>query len=281
MKHLSDASELLAWSDAQRASGRRIGFVPTMGFLHAGHASLMALLRPKVDALVVSIYVNPLQFGANEDLDTYPRDLEGDLNICAQQGVDAVFTPTNLYPEGFSTQVAVSGLTGGLCGASRPGHFDGVTTVVARLFGLTRCDLAAFGEKDFQQLMVLRRMVRDLAMPVKLVPGPIVRDHDGLALSSRNTYLSPADRTRGLSLSAALRHMVSLYAAGETSVEALVASAKAVLTVDALDYLEIVDAESLQPVSHITTPCRALIAAKVGSTRLIDNLAIGPELSWD
>jgi pantoate--beta-alanine ligase len=280
MDVIATPEAMVAWSDASHASGATIGLVPTMGYLHAGHRSLMARLRGEVDRLVVSIYVNPLQFGAGEDLDTYPRDLEGDLAKCRAEGVDAVFTPSEMYPPGFASGVSVSGLTMGLCGGSRPGHFDGVTTVCARLFGLTRCDLACFGEKDFQQLMVLRRMVRDLAMPLRIVPGPIVRDADNLALSSRNAYLSAQDRARGLSLHRALFAMRDAVAGGETSTEALLALGHGQLAVDRVDYLEIVDAESLKPVSEVTAPSRALVAGFVGKTRLIDNVGLGPELSW-
>jgi pantoate--beta-alanine ligase len=263
---------MTAWSAAQ--SGK-VGFVPTMGFLHRGHVSLMELLRPAVDHLVVSIYVNPLQFGENEDLDAYPRDLERDLELCRAAGVDAVFTPADLYPDGFRTSVSVHGLTDGLCGAARPTHFEGVTTVVARLFGVVRCQVAAFGEKDYQQLQVIRRMVEDLALPVEVVGGPLIRDEDGLALSSRNTYLSPAERARGLSLSRALFAMQAAVAAGERDVATLTAAARAGLAVDRVDYLEVVDASDLSPLTVVDRPARALVAGHVGRTRLIDNLALG------
>jgi pantoate--beta-alanine ligase len=251
-----------------------------MGYLHDGHRSLMRRLRGQVDHLVVSIYVNPLQFGPNEDLDTYPRDIEGDLDKCRAEGVDCVFMPPDLYPDGFCTTVSVAGLTDGLCGASRPAHFDGVTTVVTRLFGVVACDVACFGEKDFQQLMVIRRMVRDLALPVRIVPGPLMRDDDGLALSSRNRYLSADQRQRGLSLHRAL---FAMRRASSTDATALLALGRDRLELgpdDRLDYLELVDAESLQPVERVDRPARALVAAFVGNTRLIDNVAIGPELSW-
>jgi pantoate--beta-alanine ligase len=272
---------MAAWTREARAEGHRIGFVPTMGFLHDGHASLMALLRPRCDRLVVSVYVNPLQFGPTEDLDRYPRDPEGDVALCAAQGVDVVFMPDDLYPEGFSTSVSVHGLTDGLCGARRPGHFDGVATVCARLFGLTGADLAAFGDKDFQQLMVIRRMVRDLALPVQIVPGPLVRDSDGIALSSRNKYLDPDQRLRARSLHRALFAMRDAAAAGTTDVAALLAVGGNLVDCDRLDYLDLVDAETLKPASSIgDRPARALVAAFYGQTRLIDNVGVGPELSW-
>lgn len=265
----------MAWADAARAEGLRIGLVPTMGFLHAGHASLMDLVRPHCDRLVVSIFVNPLQFGEGEDLDRYPRDPEGDAATCAAHGVDAIFSPEAMYPPGHATRVRVEGLTAGLCGAHRPVHFEGVTTVVARLFGLSRADVAAFGEKDFQQLAVLRRMARDLAIPIEILGGPIVRDDDGLALSSRNAYLSDAERARGLTLSAALRAMRDAAATGERDVATLTALGRGILDADGVDYLEVVDAEDLSPLTTLDgRPARALVAAYVGATRLIDNLAL-------
>lgn len=263
------------------ADGRRIGLVPTMGALHPGHASLMDQLRPRCDVLVVSIYVNPLQFGPSEDLSRYPRTLDADLALCAARGVDAVFAPADLYPDGFSTAVAVHGLTDGLCGASRPGHFEGVATVCARLFGLTRASVACFGEKDFQQLMVLRRMVEDLAIPVTIVPGALVRDADGLALSSRNRYLTDADRARALTVPRSLFAMRDAAAAGERSVAALRDLGRAQLDCDRLDYLEVVDARTLRPLDHLgDAPARALVAAFLGKTRLIDNVGLGAPLAW-
>jgi pantoate--beta-alanine ligase len=269
------------WAASAREAGHRIGFVPTMGSLHRGHASLMALLRPRCDRLVVSVYVNPLQFGPGEDLDRYPRDPEGDAAICVEQGVDALFMPPDLYPEGFSTSVSVHGLTDRLCGARRPGHFDGVATVCARLFGLTRADLAAFGDKDFQQLMVIRRMVRDLALPVRIVPGPLVRDGDGVALSSRNRFLDPAQRERARSLHRSLTAIRDAAGAGTTEAAALLALGRAALDCDRLDYLDLVDAETLAPIEAVgDRPSRALVAAFYGQTRLIDNVGVGPELQW-
>lgn len=280
MEILHTPEAMRAWSQAARASGLRVGFVPTMGFLHAGHTALMDTLRPRVDRLVVSIYVNPLQFGPQEDLGRYPRDPEGDTAACRAHGVDALFMPETLYPPGFSTSVRVAGLTEGLCGASRPGHFEGVATVVARLIGLVGADELILGEKDFQQLMVVRRMVADLALPVRVVPGALVRDTDGLALSSRNVYLKAAERARALSLSRALRVIAAAAAAGETSADALLTLGRAEIDADRLDYLELVDAEDLRPIQQIERPARVLVAAFYGNTRLIDNLPVGPELRW-
>jgi pantoate--beta-alanine ligase len=270
-----DGPEAMAHQAADwKAHGHTIGFVPTMGFLHAGHVSLMERIRPHVDRLVVSIYVNPLQFGPNEDLARYPRDPEGDVEKCRRAGVDVVFMPTDLYPPAFSTSVSVHGLTERLCGTFRPGHFEGVATVCARLFGLTRADVAVFGEKDWQQLQVIRRMVRDLAIPVRIDPGPLLRDPDGLAMSSRNKYLSPEERKRALSLSTALFAMASAAGEGIADARTLLDLGRARLDVDRLDYLEIVGAESLEPLTTIDRPARALVAGHIGRTRLIDNVAL-------
>jgi pantoate--beta-alanine ligase len=275
MLQLMSVDEMRATARAWRREGQVIGLVPTMGFLHAGHVSLMRALRPRCDRLVVSIFVNPLQFGPTEDLDRYPRDPEGDAAKCREAGVDAIFSPAEMYPPDFRTTVRVDGLTSGLCGAARPTHFAGVTTVVARLFGVTGADVAIFGEKDYQQLAVIRRMARDLALPVEIVPGELIRDADGLALSSRNVYLSPDERARGLSLHRALFAMRDLAAAGEADAEVILAAGASRLEVDRLDYLALVDADTLEPVADVLRPCRALVAGFVGKTRLIDNVAVG------
>jgi pantoate--beta-alanine ligase len=276
MLHRSDPEEVTAWALAERAAGARIGFVPTMGFLHEGHRSLMRLLRPQVDRLVVSIYVNPLQFAPHEDFAAYPRDMEGDLAACAEEVCDLVFLPETLYPEGFETRISVPALDRSLCSLSRPHFFTGVATVVHRLFRVVRPHVAAFGEKDYQQLAVIRRMVRDLDMGIEIVGGPIVRETDGLAMSSRNAYLSLEQRERATSLHAALRDVLRGVAAGTTDVPALLERARSVLDVDGIDYLEIVDADTLQPVARVDRPCRVAVAARVGATRLIDNMAVIP-----
>lgn len=276
MRVLDDAASMMAAADAWRADGLRIGLVPTMGFLHRGHASLIEAIRPSVDRLVVSIYVNPLQFGANEDLDRYPRDLPGDLATCAAAGADAVFAPTSLYPPGFVTRVRVEGLTETLCGRARPGHFEGVTTVVARLFGLTRCDVAVFGEKDWQQLVVLQAMARDLAMPIDVRAGALVRDDDGVALSSRNKYLSPSARVRARSISRALFDASARVAAGEERVDVLRDAVLTQLDVDRIDDVAIVDGPTLTPLTVIAPGARLLVAAFVDGTRLLDNIALEP-----
>lgn len=275
MERFAEPDALARWGRRQRREGRTVGFVPTMGFLHAGHRSLMDRLRPDVDTLVVSIYVNPLQFGPGEDLDRYPRDPEGDAAMCVDAGVDVLFTPTSLYPTGFATSVSVHGLTEGLCGASRPGHFEGVATVCARLFGVTACTHAAFGEKDFQQLAVIRRMVTDLAIDTTIVGCPLVRDAHGLALSSRNQYLSDDERRRAVSLSQAL-FAIRTAAPQQRDVARLRDLAARTIDADRLEYLEVVDAASLEPLETLTPgrPARALVAAHYGPTRLIDNVAV-------
>lgn len=276
MRVLTDPAALNAEARARRAKGERIGFVPTMGSLHRGHTSLMTLARPRCNWLVTSIYINPMQFGPGEDLAAYPRDPEGDAEKCRAAGTDLLFMPEQLYAPDHCTRVRVAGLTEGLCGRARPDHFEGVTTVVARLFGLVQPHLAVFGEKDFQQLAVIRRMVADLAMDVEVVGGPLVRDDDGVALSSRNAYLSPGDRARARSLHRALFALRSAHRdTGVRDTSALIAHARALLDVDRLDYLEVVDAGNLQPLKTVgDRPARAVLAALVGRTRLLDNVAL-------
>jgi pantoate--beta-alanine ligase len=267
-----------------RRRGARVALVPTMGFLHEGHLSLMREARRRADegpsggVAVATIFVNPTQFGPREDLSRYPRDLEGDLAKCGSAGIDAVLAPEpeQVYAAGHQTWVEVGGVSQGLCGASRPGHFRGVATVVAKLLNLTRPDVALFGEKDWQQLQVIRTMVRDLDMGVEIAGLPIVRDPDGLALSSRNAYLSPEERTRALSLSRALFAARDAVAAGERDAARLAAGARR--TIEAagarVDYVEVMEPERLVPVARVEAGTRMLVAAFVGPTRLIDNLAL-------
>jgi pantoate--beta-alanine ligase len=271
MRIVRTLGEMLALGREWRGRGDTVGFVPTMGYLHAGHTSLMALARPRTQRLVASIYVNPLQFGPNEDLARYPRDPEGDARACAQAGVDVLFMPDTLYPDGFATSVRVGRITERWEGAARPGHFDGVATVVARLFGIVQPTLAVFGEKDFQQLAVVRRMVEDLSLPVEIMGGPLVRDEDGLALSSRNVYLTPTQRMRARSLSHAMRVIQEMR--GET-VEARIAEGRRIVDADAVDYLAIVDARTLDPVASVQTDARAIVTARFGPVRLLDNAAV-------
>lgn len=280
---LDTVSAMRTWSRETRDQGLRIGFVPTMGFLHDGHRANMRRLRPHVDRLVVSIYVNPLQFAPHEDFDVYPRDAEGDTAICEAEGVDVVFMPppagdpNGLYPPGFETRIHVPALDDGrLCAVSRPHFFEGVATVCYRLFQVVGCDVACFGEKDFQQLTILRRMVADLELPLEIVGQPTIREDDGLAMSSRNAYLKGPDRERAVSLSRALFAMQDAVAAGTTDAAALLELGRSLLDVDELDYLEVVDRDSLAPIQSVTREARAAIAAFVGRTRLIDNVALVP-----
>ena len=274
MKIINCARELQKEALRQKKKGTVIGFVPTMGFLHKGHTSLMQQARQKCDWLVVSIYVNPLQFAPNEDLDNYPRAPESDSKLCEAEGVDVLFMPQTLYESDHSSFVEVEELTKELCGSSRPTHFKGVTTVVARLFGLVQPDIAVFGEKDYQQLTVIRRMVRDLAMPIQILGGTLVRDHDGIALSSRNRYLSEDERERACSISRTLFRIQESVATGEFNTHALRKIARENLTVDELDYLEFVHVDTLRPLKNIEKEARVLIAAWVGNTRLIDNMLL-------
>jgi pantoate--beta-alanine ligase len=269
-------AEMTAWSRAARARGETIAFVPTMGALHAGHVALLAEGGRRADRLALSIFVNPTQFGPNEDLSRYPRDLPGDLAQAAEAGTDVAFVPeaADIYPPGFQTTIEVRDLARGLDGVFRPGHFAGVATVVGKLFNVVAPDLAIFGEKDFQQLAIVRRLVADLAMGIEIVGLPTVREPDGLAMSSRNAYLSPAERTRALSISRALGAARARAAAGERDAGALVAAARAALDVDRLDYLELCDAETLIPLAQVDRPAVLLAAVFVGRTRLIDNVRI-------
>jgi len=255
-----------------------LAFVPTMGCLHAGHMSLIEKAAKLADIVVVSIYVNPLQFGAGEDLDTYPRTFDKDAALCAEAGVDFLFHPATLYPEnGPKITLKATDLCDCLCGASRPGHFDGVITVVNILFNIIQPDFAIFGEKDWQQLAVIRRMVEDLQMPVEIVGSDIIREADGLAMSSRNRYLSNTDRKQALALSQALRAMQQATLAGERHVETLKTVAQSILDAANIrpEYLDVRSANSLITRHTLNKqPARAFIAARVGNARLIDNMPL-------
>lgn len=267
-----------AWADATRGAGRRIGLVPTMGYLHAGHLSLVDEARRRADTCVASIFVNPMQFGPREDLDAYPRDLARDRAALEGAGVDVLYLPTavDMYPPGFQTEVAVTDMTAGLCGRSRPGHFRGVTTVVTKLFNAVRPHVAVFGEKDYQQLAVLRRMAADLDTGVEVVGMPIVREADGLAMSSRNAYLSADERRAALCLSRALGAARQACARGERGAGVL-AAATSELAAEPLarvDYAELVDADSLEPTDALERPALLALAVFIGRTRLIDNAVL-------
>ena len=228
------------WADAARARGQRIGLVPTMGYLHAGHLSLVAEARQRADVVVASIFVNPLQFGANEDLDRYPRDLERDTQLLTEAGTDVLFLPDAqaMYPEGFQTHVEVERVTRGLCGASRPTHFRGVTTVVAKLFNMVKPHVAVFGQKDFQQLVAIQRMVADLSFDIEIVGAPIVREADGVAMSSRNAYLSPAERAAARCLSRRWRRRRRWSTRGESDGLRILAAARRVIADEPLARLD-------------------------------------------
>ncbi len=248
-----------------------------MGYLHAGHLSLVAEARRRSDRVVASIFVNPTQFGPTDDLSTYPRDEQGDLDKLRGAGVDAVFVPEpkSVYPAGFDTYVVPDKLAQGLCGASRPRHFRGVCTVVLLLFRMSRCQVAVFGEKDFQQLAIIRRMAKDLWLDVEVVGSPIVREADGLAMSSRNVYLSEPERREALSLSRALQAARQKLSGGERRAEELLDVARRAISETArLDYLSLVDRESLEPLSTVDRPALLAVAAFFGKTRLIDNLQL-------
>lgn len=280
MRTLTTLDELRAELDAVRLSGRSIGLVPTMGALHEGHLSLIDRSVAENGATVVTIFVNPTQFRPGEDLDAYPRQLADDLALASERGADIVFAPPveEVYPEGHSTKVTVSGVTETLCGAPEHRgheHFDGVTTVVAKLFNMVQADRAYFGQKDAQQVAVIKRMATDLNFRTQVIACPTVREADGLALSSRNVYLSPEQRVRALGLSRALRAVESAIENGEREVAPLLTIARAELReVDSVDYFEIVDADTLEPLASVTGDVLIAVAARVGSTRLIDNLRL-------
>lgn len=262
-----------------RSQGLTTGLVPTMGALHAGHLSLLDILSARTDRVVVSIFLNPKQFDSDADLERYPRDLKGDVAQLAGHGADLVYAPSveEMYPQGFATTVSVAGLTDSLEGAHRQGHFTGVTTVVAKLLIQCRPDAALFGEKDYQQLTVLRRLVADLDLPVEVVPGPIVREADGLALSSRNAYLTAEQRRIAPKLYATLAELATRAVAGKPLAELQAKGVDALLAAgfDHVDYLEFRDADSLEPVTSLDQPTRLLAVARLGETRLLDNLAVG------
>lgn len=282
MNILTTAREMQQAARALRAQGRRSGFVPTMGNLHEGHLSLVRLAQQHAETVVVSIFVNPTQFGPHEDFAAYPRTFEADRALCEREGVDVIFHPSvaEMYPAGASVSVEENSLSRTLCGASRPGHFAGVCTVVAKLFNLVQPQVAVFGEKDAQQLRIIRRMVRDLRFPVEILSGPTVREADGLALSSRNQYLTPAQRPQAACLRRALAEGERRFAAGERDPQRLVAAMRAVVaqaSAAQIDYLEIVDDETLQPLSGpILRPALAALAVRIGAPRLIDNTVLRP-----
>jgi len=280
MKIIESPEEMQRCSRSVRRAGKRLGFVPTMGALHAGHLSLVKTARGQSDCVAASIFVNPLQFGPNEDFGEYPRTFERDRQLLEAEKVDVLFAPRveTMYPAGAVTSVEVCELGERLDGRSRPGHFKGVTTVVAKLFNIVQPDLAFFGQKDAAQVAIIRRMVRDLDMDVQIVVCPIVREADGLAMSSRNAYLDPQQRKQALALYRALTRIHFLADKGERNVQSLIEAGKQIIVEEPgakLDYLEIVNPDSLEPVSDLSHGALVAVAAWVGTTRLIDNLLLG------
>lgn len=279
MLELTSIPEIRAWTGAQHAAGRRIALVPTMGYLHEGHLALVDEARRRADSVVLSIFVNPLQFGPREDLARYPRDLPRDRSLAAGRGVDAVFVPraSDMYPAGSEVRVIPGPMAERWEGAARPGHFTGVLTVVAKLFHLTQPDVACFGQKDIQQLALIRRMVRDLDWPLEVATVRTVREADGLAMSSRNAYLAPPDRARAVVLNRALRAANDAWHAGETRADAIEARMRDVLGKEpevTVEYIAVVDPESLTPVKAAADSTIVALAARIGSTRLIDNIVL-------
>ena len=284
MHLLADPTQMRAWSRAERGRGRRIGFVPTMGFLHEGHLRLVDRARERADRVVLSIFVNPLQFGAGEDFATYPRDVERDQRLAAERNVDCLFLPDAkaMYPTDPLVRVQPGPMAEGLEGAARPGHFVGVLTVVAKLFHLVEPDIAVFGRKDFQQAMLVRRMVDDLSFGLEVDVAPTVRELDGLALSSRNAYLQGDERRAALALSRALRAVEQAWRGGEANPGPLARRGLDVLRAPGVapEYLALVD-EQMRPVTRVDARTVVLVAAKVGKTRLIDNVVLGEGIAND
>jgi pantoate--beta-alanine ligase len=280
MKVINRVTELKAVVQQQRREGKTVGFVPTMGYLHEGHLTLMRQAREEQDVVIASIFVNPLQFGPNEDYAVYPRDTERDSVLAAGAGVDILFMPTveEMYPQGYQnmlTTVDVDKVTRKLCGASRPGHFRGVATVVSKLFNIVSPDVAYFGQKDAQQVVVIRRMVEDLNMNVHITAVPIVREASGLALSSRNAFLSPAERQAALVLSQSLILAESLLQSGQRDAQSIVAAMCNLIEQEPLayiDYVSVIDVDTLEAVSSVAETALIAVAVKIGKTRLIDNM---------
>jgi pantoate--beta-alanine ligase len=279
MKLATTVNDARAAVRAVKAGGKRVGLVPTMGALHAGHISLVRAAKARCDFIAASIFVNPTQFGPKEDYSKYPRTLEADREKLKAEGVDLIFAPAveEMYPPGAKTFVNVDEISERLDGRSRPGHFRGVATVVAKLFHILEPDVALFGQKDAAQVAIIRRMVRDLMFPIEIVVAPIVREADGLALSSRNVYLSVHERRQALLLSRALREIESRYRAGERDANKLIEAARSVFAVEPavrVDYIALVDPETMEDVATASAGTLAAVAAFVGATRLIDNLIL-------
>lgn len=279
MRIIESVTEMQQQADTRRRENKRIALVPTMGYFHEGHLSLMRAVRNHGDVLVVSIFVNPAQFGPTEDLESYPRDLERDLRLARELGVDVAFVPRReeIYPDGFQTFVEVKEITRGLCGKSRPVFFRGVATVVAKLFHIVKPHVSIFGEKDFQQLVTIRRMVADLNMDVEILGHPTVREPDGLAMSSRNAYLSPDQRVSARRLSQSLREAQGLVNNGERGSDAILERVREVLAEGGdvrIDYAELRDPRTFQEANRVESPTLLALAVFVGMARLIDNCVL-------
>lgn len=279
MKIIDNISRMATFVKMLKKEGKSIGFVPTMGYLHEGHLSLARTAKKHTDVVVMSIFVNPIQFGLNEDFDKYPRDFKRDEELARGAGVDVIFCPKvlDMYPEGYATYVNVEGLTDSLCGASRPGHFKGVTTVVAKLFGIVQPDMAYFGQKDAQQAIVIKKMVKDLNMDIEIKILPIVREKDGLAMSSRNVYLSEMERKDALILYQSLRKVEALINQGECDSKKIIKMMEDIIKAKPtakIDYISIVDAKNLKDVKTISGEALIALAVFIGKTRLIDNIVV-------
>jgi pantoate--beta-alanine ligase len=279
MKIIKKIKEMQAWSDHGRLERKKIGFVPTMGYLHEGHLSLMRIAREVCDLVVVSIFVNPSQFAPHEDFNAYPRDLQRDFEMSKKEGVDILFAPEvhEIYPEGFQTYVSLEKIPMHLCGLSRPIFFRGVATVVTKLFNIIKPHTAVFGKKDYQQFLVIRRMAYDLHMDIKIIGAETIREHDGLAMSSRNIYLTNAQRTSALSLNKALKAAQTEVESGTTDASQLIRKTKEFINSHPetqIDYVAICDPETLEEIQIINPPVLMALAVKVGSTRLIDNMIL-------
>jgi len=280
MRVIRSIQEMYKLSESARKEGKIIGFVPTMGYLHEGHLSLIRIARKRCDLLVVSIFVNPTQFGPNEDLNSYPRDFERDSKLCEKEGVDVIFAPSaeEMYPDGYSTWVEVKGpVTEVLCGAFRPGHFRGVTTVVAKLFNIVQPHFAVFGQKDAQQLVVIKKMTRELNFPVEIVAAPTVREKDGLAMSSRNEYLNEKERKVAPKIYQSLILAKNMLLRGERDTEKIKNEMRKFLESAKLikvQYIDIVDADTLEPLKNARGRVMVALAAFLGKARLIDNIIV-------
>lgn len=282
MKIITQIAAMQKQADDLRVQGKRIGFVPTMGFLHEGHLSLVREAKKNSDAVVMSIFVNPTQFGPNEDFKDYPRNFDRDVALAESAGCEIIFYPdsSEVYPESYLTYVEVEKISKVMCGVSRPTHFRGVTTIVAKLFNIVKPHVAVFGQKDAQQAMIIKRMAADLNFDIKIIVAPIVRENDGLAMSSRNTYLTPEQRKQATVLYQSLMAAQTMIEAGERKIEIIQNQIKSMIEQqpDAIiDYIAIVDTTNLKPVTQLNGEILVALAVKIGKTRLIDNIIVKPE----